>query len=173
MTTKERAGPVGPTRAWVRDLALIGAASALAPAAVVGGLFPTFVAGAGVAGAASGALLGAVFPRLLLGPFSRLPIAVMLVVGALFGAGWGGAVGAAAGASEGLMGGGAVATSTTLVLLGGFYGALSGALQLGWFWLPYTLLRARGRAAWPIVALACVLSAGLGWGTLLFVDAIS
>lgn len=179
---------IGARGAWIRDLALIGAASALAPAAVVlegpasmpsvDGVsvlaaWPAFVVGALVAGAATGALLGAAFPRLLLGPFSRLPVAVMLLVGAVIGAAWGGIVGAAAALVEAEVGRMSLVPARHFVALGAGAGAVAGALQLGWFWLPYTLRRARGRPAWPVVVAACAVSAGLGRAAVWVVDRVA
>lgn len=149
--------PLGSSVAWLRDFGLIGAVTGAAAPAFFWWHQPEYLAACGAIGASLGGLLGLVMRPLLLGPFSRWPFGVLLVVGLGAGALWGGGTG---------LGGGIVGFGLEdqmgLPFISGIAGAVAGALQLGWFWLPYTLRHARGRSTWPIVLAACLLSAGLG-----------
>lgn len=153
--------PLGARLAWMRDFALIGAVSGSAAPALFWLQAPGYLVACGVAGAALGLALGLLLPPLLLGPVSRWPFAVLLVVGLAVGAAWGGGTGLAGGlfafGAQDRMG---------LAWLSGACGAVAGAMQLGWFWLPYTLRKAKSRSTWPIVLAACLLSGGLGFAAL-------
>ena len=156
--------PLGTRLAWIRDLTLVGAASTAAPAMVVLHVFPDFVKVAAVVGPLTGAVLGIVLRPLLLGPLSRVPFIALIGVGALLGALWGASVGglAAEGAALLAANGSPSGLDIPPVELGLLCGAVAGAIQLGWFFVPYTLQRARGRPAWPVVVVACALSPALG-----------
>lgn len=150
---------VGPTRAWVRDFALVGVVTgALAPYFVI--FDPAFALGAGLVGGLSGAALGA---GLCLGMERArrwLPLSAILAGAAVLGAGWGGLAGAAGGvASFGLV---SSHHNWGGVGLGAFFGACSGLLQLGWMFLPY-LLGSTRRTTWPVVGLAVLAAPFMGW----------
>ncbi len=149
--------PLGTRVAWMRDFAIIGAFSgALAPA-FFWSHQTGYLAACGVGGAALGVLLGLVLPPLLLGPVARWPFGVLLVLGLGVGALWGAGAGFVGGVTQF-----GVHDRLQLAALSTTCGAIAGALQLGWFWLPYTLRKARGRSTWPVVVAACLVSGGLG-----------
>lgn len=151
------APPLGGRIAWMRDFSLIGACSgALAPA-FFWSHQPGYLAACGIGGAALGIALGFLLPPLLLGPVSRWPFAVLVVAGVGVGALWGAGAGFIGGATQF-----GICDGLQLASLSATCGAIAGALQLGWFWLPYTLRKVRGRSTWPLVLAACVLSGGLG-----------
>jgi hypothetical protein len=155
--------PLGSRSAWMRDFVLVGACAALAPAKVIGEQMAPFVAGAALAGPLTGALLGLVLRPVLLGPLSRVPFGALVVVGLVLGAVWGGLVGLGAGGFAGAVDPDhMLLTPSTMMSLGALYGAGAGAIQLGWFFVPYTVQRARGRRAWPVVVAACLISPALG-----------
>ena len=165
MSPSSTSSPLGSRVAWLRDFALIGAVSGAAAPAFYWWQQPSYLVACGAIGAALGGLLGLVMRPLLLGPFARWPFGVLLLVGLGVGALWGGGTG---------LGGGIVGFGLDdqlgLPFVSGLAGAFAGALQLGWFWLPYTLRHARGRPTWPIVAAACVLSGGLGFAALALIS---
>lgn len=160
-STARSVRPLGARLPWMRDFTLIGAISGAAAPALFWLDRPGYLAACGVAGAALGLLLGLFLPPLLLGPVSRWPFAVLLLLGLGAGAAWGGA----AGLAGGLFSFG-VNDRMGLVWLSGTCGAVAGALQLGWFWLPYTLRKAKAKSTWPIVLAACLMSGGLGYAAL-------
>jgi len=155
---------LGERRSWVRDLTIIGGVSgALAPAAV-GFLMPGYVLLAGAFGAGSGAVVGHLAASMLTKErVRRLPVAGLLVGGVGLGALWGALTGfgAALGLGAFAHGGGGV-----LLALSALLASVAGAIQLGWFWLPYAILRARGRRTWPLVVVASLLAPALGWAAL-------
>lgn len=161
MASSRRNMPLGARLGWMRDFALIGAVSGAAAPAFFWWQQPSYLAACGAAGAALGVLLGLVLPPLLLGPVARWPFGVLLVLGLGVGAAWGGGTGLAGG----LVGFG-LHDPMGLACVSGLCGAVAGALQLGWFWLPYALRKARGTRTWPVVAAACALSGGLGFAAL-------
>ncbi|MEO1268064.1 MAG: hypothetical protein AAFX99_08200 [Myxococcota bacterium] len=149
--------PLGLTLHWMRDLGLIGGATSLLATAQLHGLYGwTFPIAACLAGVVTGIALGAVIHRLFSTWMRRWPIAVLLVMGPVVGALWGGLVGLLA--SPTLFGFG----STDRMLIVAMVAAVAGAIQLGWFWLPYTWVRGRRKAVWPVVMLACLLGPFLG-----------
>ncbi len=155
--------PIDPTSKWVKDFALIGGVTgALAPLAVVPGLIGTgYIAAAGVAGVISGAALGGVARRFLQRSGST-PLPVLLAGGVGMGAIWGGVVGAIAG----------IFTGDPFILwkMSAVFGAVAGAAQFGWLWLPYVLRQLGRRKTWPLVVASTLLAPALGWlGVLLFI----
>ncbi len=156
---------LGERRTWVRDLAIIGGVSgALAPAAV-GMLFPGYVLLAGAFGAGSGAVVGHLASAMLgKERIRRVPVAVLLVGGLGLGALWGALTGL--GAALGLGAFSAPGSGAVLLVLSALLASVAGAIQLGWFWLPYAILRARGRRTWPLVVVASLLAPALGWAAL-------
>lgn len=161
MSHPSPSSPLGSTASWLRDFALIGAITGAAAPAFFWWQQPGYLIACGAIGATLGGLLGVGMRPLLLGPFARWPFGVLLLLGLGVGAVWGGGTG---------LGGGIVGFGLDdqlgLPFLSGAAGAFAGALQLGWFWLPYTLRHARGRSTWPIVLAACTVSSGLGLAAL-------
>lgn len=153
--------PLGSARRWSSDLALVGAVSCfLAPAAIGGAGALVYAGIAGALGAVTGGVLGPLLRRLFVGPLGRAKVAPLLLAGVGVGAVWGAVV--ATSAVLTLAAGGNGGTSFLLPLAAAL-GAVAGAIQLGWFWLPYLLRRARGRSVWPILAGASLLSPTLGY----------
>lgn len=152
---------------WVRDLTLVGGASAVgAPLAamVMSGLVrepwaSAYLAAAGVAGLATGALLGSLTPRLIRWKLGRTPRALFIAAGVAVGALWGGIVGAMAGM--------VVSPVAFVAVFSALLAAPVGALQLGWFWLTAAQRRVRRRpVAKHLVAAALVaptVGAAIGW----------
>lgn len=131
-----------------RDLAVVGGVTAVLAAAGLGGsALSLFSLVAGAAAATLGALLGRLGPLLLGRRVRRVRVPFLLGAGAGLGALWG----ATAGALAALVAG-------TPLLPAVVDAARLGMLQLGWLWLPYLLLRARGRATWPLVTLAAAVT---------------
>lgn len=155
--TKYAVAPLGTRIGWMRDFALIGACSGAQAPAFFWANQPGYLAACGAGGALLGMALGLVLPPLLLGPVSRWPFGVLLLFGLGIGALWGAGAGLIGGVSQF-----GVHDRLQLAALSTTCGAVAGALQLGWFWLPYTLRKARGRSTWLIVVAACLLSGGLG-----------
>ena len=142
----------GNSTPWARDLAIVtGATALLAPVLVWGWtsvtLFGTFF------GLLSGGLLGAMAPGFLDRVRGRIPLAVLASLGFALGAVWGGVVGAVAAAAEVTI----LGTGTTILAAAGI-----GALQLGFFWLPYTVLTVLGQRTWPAVVASCAMAPILG-----------
>ena len=150
------ASTLGRAAAWSRDMAIVGAATSfLAGYGVERHLRPGMLVAAGTGGVV-GALFGLVFRRMLL---SRLHLRVVqwipisLFLGAVFG--------------------GTVGLVTQLVLPDSapplflaVFGAVAGALQLSWFWLPYTVRAGRGKSTWPVVVAAVVIGGAIGYAAL-------
>ncbi|MCB9653090.1 MAG: hypothetical protein H6729_03015 [Deltaproteobacteria bacterium] len=113
---------------------------------------------AGLAGASSGALLGPALRRLFGGVLGQARVAALLGSGLVVGAGWGASVAVGAAYLCGALG----YDYDRFIPEAAFCGALAGALQLGWFWLPYLLRRARGRSVWPGLLVSTLLAPGLG-----------
>ena len=156
--------PLGTRTAWIRDFTVVGAASTLAPLVIVRGGMPDFVAGAAVVGPIIGALLGLVLRPVLLGPMSKVPCGLLILVGALLGGMWGALDGGlAAIVGPYLHDPDPHSYVQATPFLGTLVGGVAGAFQVGWFFVPYTVLRARGKAAWPVVVAACAVSPTLGF----------
>jgi hypothetical protein len=145
--------------AWARDLAVVGGVSsvastiAFAPAMVVPVGMYALIAGA--TGVLTGALLGVVAGKAIAGPLARLPVLAVLAGGVGAGAVWGGTVGAIAALALGAHG---MVLESSIEIA-----AVAGAIQLGWWWLPYLLRRAHEKSTWPVVFFAACLSPFLGW----------
>ena len=159
MSKQSEVRELGAATAWMRDVAIVGGVTSFLATAMFasryGWLFPM---AAGLGGIVTGVALGAVMHRLLSGRLKRWPISILLLIGPVIGAGWGAAVALLASPALDMRGLWAFAA-----MVGGF----SGAVQLGWFWFPYTLLRLRGAGAWIVVALASLLGPLLGSGGVL------
>ena len=156
---------VGDTRTWSRDLALVGGVTGFAaPTAMFGWLVsPAFCVAAGPAGAAIGWALGRFIPWLLERVRGRVPIPVLLLLlGPALGAFWGGGTGLVAGLLAELWyastGSEPALFAGTLPILGASFGLVAGAVQLGWFWFPYTFQTVRRAPRWPVMALAMLLA---------------
>lgn len=134
--------------AFARDFALVGALSSLlAPALVVRGAFGLgYLAASTAAGLLFGALVGALTATVL-GRLGRVPLSLLFLAGPTLGLAWGAAVGA----SSGLV----LPEDWWTVSMA--FASVCAAVQFGWFWLPYTVRRVRGKSAWPLVVLACAL----------------
>ena len=150
---REPAWPLGTPRAWARDLAAVGAVTCFAVPLIAAplGTRATFALVAAVAGAATGALLGLLVPRMLSPFVRRIPVLLLLGAGCGLGSLWGGLVGYLAGLASGAD-----------PLLSAHTAALCGFVQLGWFWLPSGVAHARRRPVWPAVLLAFILSPLMG-----------
>lgn len=138
---------------WVRDLALIGAATCLIIPMMTlpSWLRLDFAIVAAAAGAVSGAMIGWLAPNLLHPYVRRLPVVLLLGAGFGLGSVWGAVAGSAA----------ALSTGTNLTLSAST-AAICGGLQLGWIWLPYTVFQARGERLWILVFLALLFAVVLG-----------
>lgn len=142
-----------PRWPWVRDFAIVGGVTGfLAPFSFWRLLEYSLFAGVG--GGVGGAALG-LFSAWLMGRHARRWRRIVLFpLGLLFGALWGATAGAATGLSSDLR---------SLMSLSMIVAALAGALQLGWFWLVYSVRRMNQRSTWPVVLVASVLGGGLGF----------
>lgn len=138
-------------RAWARDLALIGGASAL-PLAVCAAVPLSTVVLAALLAAIGGAAIGALVPRLLHRRVRRIPLFVLIPAAIGLGGAWGGAVGMIAA----LVTGAPFLRVTELA-------ASAGAAQLGWLWLPYAIGIVRRGSSWPTVIAACAMAPLVGW----------
>lgn len=138
----------GRAAEWARDLALVGGVTAtIAPLLTLDARHAVrFAPAAVIVAVATGLALGRVAPSLFSRHVRRLPIPLLLGAGFGLGAFWGAAAGLA----------GALASGLTPGYWTGVAGRC-GAMVLGILWLPYLLAHVRGRATWPLVALACVL----------------
>lgn len=155
----------GEAMPWIRDLTLVGGATALgAPLALMTFFGMTrepwtwaFLIAAGFAGLVSGAALGGLTPRLLRRWLARWPRLYFIGAGLAGGAAWGAAVGAIAGAVGAI----AMGEHRMLLPLTGISALLAapvGALQLGWFWVAAATRRARRRRV-DVLVLAAALAA--------------
>lgn len=163
--------PIGSPASWALHFALIGGASGfLAPYLMSQGFLPeAYLTTTGIGGAAVGAALGALLPTLLL-RLGTIPLGLLLLIGPAVGAIWGGLTGALGGAqliaSHHML-------SVDLAVLSVMLASFAGALQFGWLWLPYTLLRARPtRANAPLWALVGIAMAMPVVGHCVLVDAV-
>jgi len=148
----------GDPRLWVRDFTLLSVALAALPVlyfgANIGSWMALIISACAVL---SGALVGWALPSALEQVRGRLSListtGVIASVGALVGAGLGYAAHGveAAYASPYLIGGPDLANYM-------FSTAITVALMAATLWLPYTALRANRQGAWPIVALAALVT---------------
>lgn len=137
---------------WARDLSWVGTATA-AGVALALGLGTTVLGQAAVAaGALAGFGLGLEMPAFLESARRRLPLPMVGLRIVVAGAAMGGFVGLAS----------ATVAGTPFVLGPMVIGGLAGALQLGWWWLPYTILTVTDRPTWPAVVVACLLAPAVG-----------
>ena len=156
--------PLGTSTSWARDFALVGAASSLLTPTLFsfGNLPLTYVALTGVLGGVFGGLVGVVSQRLLLRQLSTVPFFALLIIGPLMGLLWG--------ATTGLFGALGLESTGMLSMRQWWWVSVAaagaaGALQFSWFWLPYTLLRSKGKRPLLLVAMAMALPA-LGFGAI-------
>jgi len=154
---------LAPRHRWALDFALVGFVSpffAIQGVDFGAGLFGvSFLITSSLVGAGSGALLGLGLRRTLGGRLGRTPIGALLLLGVLTGFLWGASVGVAGAGAQPI----GLATRADVLFLAGMVAGIAGAFQFGWFWLPYTILTARGRSSLPLVLLAAALAWGLGW----------
>lgn len=152
---------VGRAVAWSRDMAIVGAATSfLAVYGLDSSFRPSMLVVAAI-GAAVGGVFGLVFRRLVLA-WLRLPILAWIPISLVLGGLWGGTVAS--------IGGLLLARGGTFVLAG--FGATAGALQLGWFWLPYAVRSGRGKSTWPVVTAAILVGSVIGYAALWLLIAI-
>ncbi len=136
---------------WGADLAVVGAVTgASVPAALLGAASISVVPSA-IAGLGCGLLLGVLFPNFLDSARLRVPLDSIGLRAVGAGAGFGALVGLSTAVIVG-----------DIPLAAFFVGGLVGALQIGWLWLPYTMLTVLGRPRWPVVLAACVVAPVLG-----------
>jgi hypothetical protein len=153
---------LGRAAAWSRDLAIVGASTSFLSASAVAREVATSYVVGGVIGGVVGALFGILLRRLLLAWLHR-PIVAWIPISLVLG----GALGA-------------TISVATMVVMGdrdalvfcGVFGALAGAIQLSWFWLPYAVRAGRGKSTWPIVTAAVVIGGAVGYAALYLVFAI-
>lgn len=148
----------GRPTAWARDLALLGGVSSFALSMLFTGMVPAgFPAAVGLVTGATGALVGLATPAALDRLRGRVSLWVLALLAPLAGAAWGGAAGAAA----------ASLSNSAPWPLSLVAGALAGGLQLGWFWLPYTMQTVRGGRTWPVMVAAVFALPFVAWATFL------
>jgi len=157
----------GSPLAWARDLALLGGGSSFALSMLFTGMVPAgFPLAVGLVTGVTGGLVGLATPAALDAVRGRLSLRVLGLLAPIAGALWGGAAGATAAAVSG----------TAAWPLGLIAGAVAGGLQLGWFWLPYTVQTVRGGRTWPILVAATLalplVALVTFWGTLLGMGAL-
>ena len=111
---------------------------------------------AAAAGALIGSLFGIAFRRLLLAWLS-LPIVAWIPISLALGGLWGGAIAAVT-----ML----VTRDTEGFGVLSIFGAIAGALQLSWFWLPYAVRAGRGKSTWPLVAAAVIVGGAIGYAAL-------
>ena len=141
--------PLGNPLVWARDFAIVGAVSSfLAPWLVVQQAFGLTYLGASAAmGGLFGGVLGLALPRILT-KLGKIPFwALLFTLGPALGLLWGAAVGASSGQVLG----------EDLWVLSTMFAAPAAAAQLAWMWLPYTVLRAKGKRTWPLIGFACAM----------------
>lgn len=131
-------------RGWARDLAWLSASTALVP--LVFGVGLGYVAITALAGALVGRAIGTAAPALLARRVRKIPVVLLLGAGAGLGANMGAAAALIA----------ALASNVHWMRVVE-YGATAGMIQLGVFWLPAALLRARGRSTMPALIGALAL----------------
>ena len=158
-STETGLAAVGGTKRWATDLAFVGAVSgAVAPLAFAPMMAmpaATYAVIAGAAGAATGLALGLVAPKLLTGLLRNVPVGALLVGGIALGGAWGGLVGAITAT--------AISPHPELLHSSVEIAAIAGAIQLGWWWLPYLMRLAKGKSTWPLMLAAAALAPFLGW----------
>lgn len=132
---------------WGRDLGVVGAATGLSLAPL-----DTFGWTAAVVGLVAGLLLGLEMPEFLESARRRIPLSAIGFRCVLAGAGIGAGAGIVAAHAAG-----------HLILVPFVVAGLAGALQLGWLWLPYTILTVLERQTWPLVLMACAAAPVVGW----------
>jgi hypothetical protein len=147
--SKKQSHPLGNPWTWARDFALVGGVSSfLAPYLVVRDHYGMdYIALSTAMGIGFGAVLGLVLPRILT-RMGQIPFwALLFTLGPSLGLLWGAAVGASSGQI----------LKADMWMVSTLFAAPAAAFQFGWLWLPYTVVRAREKRAWPLVAFACVM----------------
>ncbi len=137
---------------WGRDLSVIGAVTAASAWLALGLASPTFGLVAVLSAAVAGFALGLEMPSFLDTARHRMPLELVGVRCIAVGGALGGFVGLAA----------ATAAGNAWFLGPVVIGAIAGALQLGWWWLPYTVLTVTERPTWPAVLVACAVAPFVG-----------
>ncbi|MEM6928588.1 MAG: hypothetical protein AAF602_16750 [Myxococcota bacterium] len=137
---------------WGRDLSAIGAVTAAGGSLALGLLGSTFGLVAVTVAAVLGLVIGLEMPGFLDSARRRMSLEMVALRCV--------AVGGAAGGLVGLIAAGASGNPWFLGPM--VVGALAGALQFGWWWLPYTVLTVTERPTWPAVLVACGLAPLMG-----------
>ena len=119
----------------------------------------SFVCSAALVGALIGATLGKLMPSILAGPLKKVPLSLLVLAGPALGFVWGGLTGLLAVPTlyDTIFHDLATAALLSIVVAG-----IAGAIQFGWFWLPYTLSRIKGRGRTWVVGAACLGGPVLG-----------
>ena len=155
---------LGGAGRWARDLAIAGGGTSLLAVAFIeqsaSSLTQPFVIAATVLGALVGAVMGLGLRRLLIA-WLYLPLLVWVPISLVLGAIWGGTVGGLAMFIDEAVRPGSPQLSA--VMITGALGAVAGALQLGWLWLPYAVRAGRGKSTWPVVLVALVVGTFSGY----------
>jgi hypothetical protein len=134
-------------RGWARDLAIVGMLTGAIVPLLLGASLALSLLAALVA-AALGALVGLAAPLAFHRRVRRMPVVLLAGAGAGLGGLWGGATASLAAL---------LATGEVTWVRAAELGATAGMIQLGAFWLPALLLRARGRSTRPAHLLALAL----------------
>ncbi|MEN0066790.1 MAG: hypothetical protein AAGA48_31955 [Myxococcota bacterium] len=142
----------GRPLAWARDTALVGGVTATSATLALGLMGTTFGLAAGLTGALAGFALGLEMPTFLDSARRRLSLISVGLRCITIGFGLGGFVGLIA----------ATAAGNPYVLGPIVVAGIAGALQLGWWWLPYTVLTVTQRPTWPAVLIACAVAPFVG-----------
>jgi len=149
---------------WGRDMAVVGGATGLIGSLAITGLaFPPFAVAAAIVGAGAGLLLGIEMPEFLESARCRLSLITIGFRCVLAGAATGGFVALVAAHAAG-----------EIFLMPSVVAMVAGGMQLGWLWLPYTILTVLQRPTWPLVLAAVVAAPVVGWlATLLCAGAVA
>ena len=146
-TSVLRTRVAGSPLRWSRDLAFVGATtSGFAPLLATDLAPDGYAAVSTLVGLLTGGALGLVMPAALDRVRGRVPLLFLIAMAPLTGLAWGGLTGSLSGLPFG----------ESSAILGLCAGGATGAMQLGWFWFPYTFQSVRRGSTWPVIALSVV-----------------